>query len=380
MTGLTFDAGCLNCKARHTRCDEKLPVCSNCERFAVECQPTDFILHSTWSATGNSQTQMPSSRSGRAGAPTFSNVDDALLSLVRPPTSLDMSSSSQSPLAGLLSPHMPLTTPSSPSTSPCFLPLSNEVVRLLETYNSCLAPWMDLCDHGCTFQRDVSRIAMASELVLKCVCAFSAKHLSLLASGGVWQPVASHYYGEALALLIRELGCSQPQIDALTAAMLLSSYEVLVAHGDEHKRHFQGALNLIRLRGINAQSLGLDRANFWIYIRHELSMALSNGTPLHLHPQDWKVTWPEAGAGEDCMANCLLWLAARAINATYGDCQQGDRVRLKNDIERWYDATSPIFRGNAYGQADRDGLRRVYFAVPAAGQSYLMTHHFLYIY
>jgi hypothetical protein len=92
--------------------------------------------------------------------------------------------------------------------------------------------------------------------------------------------------------------------------MLLGSYEVLAAQNREHRRHCQGAMKLIRARRISASSMGLDKANFWISVRHEISVALANESPLQLDPSAWNVTWPEAGAAEDHMANFLMWLAA----------------------------------------------------------------------
>lgn len=76
------------------------------------------------------------------------------------------------------------------------LQLNDEMVHLFNIYRSGLAAWMDVFDFSNTYQREVSRRAMYSELLLKCICAFTAKHLSLLASGEVWQPIAARYYGE----------------------------------------------------------------------------------------------------------------------------------------------------------------------------------------
>jgi hypothetical protein len=48
---LTRSSPCsLTCKARHTRCDERKPVCGNCERLKLDCRPSEMITHSIWSA------------------------------------------------------------------------------------------------------------------------------------------------------------------------------------------------------------------------------------------------------------------------------------------------------------------------------------------
>ena len=213
-----------------------------------------------------------------------------------------------------------------------------------------------------------ARRALSSDLLLRCVCAFTAQHLSLLASGHIWRPIASRYYGEALALLIRGVHDPGAHGDALTAAILLGSYEVLSAQRHEHQRHGDGARNLIRLHGIDASSSGLDRANFWIYVRHELSIALSNETPIQLHLDSWDVTWPGVEATEDRLANYLLWLAAKTVDLVYAidDAEIDKRTELRQSLTAWYQVTTPIFRGTSYGPTDDAGLRKVHFAHPTA--------------
>ena len=86
---------------------------------------------------------------------------------------------------------------------------------------------MDLFDHGMSYQRDVMRRVFSSQLILNSVCAFTAKQLSRLKSGQVWEPVAARYYGESLRDLIHLLADPTAcQDDALTATIMLSSYEI----------------------------------------------------------------------------------------------------------------------------------------------------------
>jgi Fungal specific transcription factor domain/Fungal Zn(2)-Cys(6) binuclear cluster domain len=340
------------CKSRHTRCDENKSVCSNCQRLGLQCRASEFITHSAWSAVdGGGQ----STTSTELSTSISSDLDVSLSSSVNSSDSPSRSTSLPSPKA------------TAPTPRSSFVNLNDEAVHVLNVFRSGLATWMDIFDHDCTYQREVGRRALSSELLGRCICAFTAKHLSLLASGEVWRPVASRYYGEALNLLIKELGSPEPQSDALTAAMLLGSYEVLAAQDHEHQRHYQGAMKFINVRGIIASSVGLDKANFWIYGRHEISVALAKESPAQLDPRDWNATWPDAVATEDRMANCLMCLAGRAVNLTYDDGSALDRLTLIDDLERWYNVTSETFRGRAYGETNQEGLNKVHFAVPAAG-------------
>jgi hypothetical protein len=254
--------------------------------------------------------------------------------------------------------------------------MTAEMAYLLHVYQAGVATWMDLFDHRCTYQRVVTRRVLDSELLLRCVCAFSAKNLSLLASGTVWASAAARYYGESLRMLIELLGSPAPQYDALTATILLSSYEMVAAHGQELQRHFFGATLLIRTHGISARSRGVDNANFWIYIRHEIVVALVNESPLQMSPKEWNVSWREGETEEDVLGNQLLWLVGRAIDSTFTkDPNPGgsvttfsERSDLIREAERWFEGLPGSFRGIQYGDPTEEGFARLYFAVPAAGE------------
>lgn len=173
---------------------------------------------------------------------------------------------------------------------------------------------------------------------------------------------------QALTRLINEVSAPEPHSDALTAAMLLSSYEVLQADEVSHRSHYEGALQLIRAKGISAASEGLEKANFVVYVRHEMYIALTNESPLQLRPEDWSMTHPATGAAEDDMAIYLLWLAATAINLVYDTAPAVERQDLLERVEIWYESTSPTFRGIEYSETSEDGLKKVFFPVPESGK------------
>lgn len=259
--------------------------------------------------------------------------------------------------------------------------LTAGMAYLLQTYQSGVATWMDLFDHSCTYQRVVPRRIVSSKLLLYCICAFTSKHLSLLVSGEIWTAVAGRYYGEALHMLIELLGSTFPQDDALTATMLLSSYEMIAAQGQEHRRHFYGALMLIKTHGICARSVGLDKANFWIYVRHEIVVALMTESRLLLSPKEWNVTFQDGETEEDLLGNQLLWLLARAIELVYAkDTGTGEAVSTKNgrmdllrEVKKWFDGLPASFHGVSYGEVTEEGFSKLHFAIPAAGEYKVST-------
>ncbi|KAI0533355.1 hypothetical protein GGR58DRAFT_117321 [Xylaria digitata] len=256
--------------------------------------------------------------------------------------------------------------------------LQDEAIRLLVIFRGSLATWMDIFDFSETYQREVCCRAAHSRLVLCCICAITAKHLSLMPSGEMWQPTASRYYIEALQHLITALGHlgSGTNGDELTASMLLGSYEMISASGAPYISHYQGARDLIRSQNISATSSGIDRANFFIYARHEISIALVREGPLQLDPNDWNMPpQPPTGVGEDEMGNYLLWLSGKAINLIYSnDVTPANRNSLIDRVDDWYTRTTETLRGISYGGLDEEGLQKLFFAVPAAAAAMLWYH------
>jgi hypothetical protein len=268
----------------------------------------------------------------------------------------------------------PLSVPSHIHKEPP-ISLTPETAFLLQTYLRTTARWMDLMDHNSVYQLCVPRLTLTSPLLLHSVCAFTAKHLALSdpQPDSSWTAVASEHYGESLRLLIHAL--STPSYEhALTATILLSSYEIVAGIASEHhRRHLLGQTMLIKNLDINAQSTGLERANFWIHVRHELGVSMATEKPLLLDPTfDWNMHWQIGEVREDVLGNHLLWILARVLNLIYGpesSTANGKQQReaFLKELQDWRAALSDTFIGIPYGDEDEFGFRKIFFTVTAAG-------------
>lgn len=169
--------------------------------------------------------------------------------------------------------------------------------------------------------------------------------------------------------MIAKLDSQEPDSDALTAAILLGSYEAMAASSTSHQSHYKGAMNLIITRGVSASSVGLDKVNFFIYMRHEITIALSDENSLQSDPKIWNIRKPGPRAGADHLANYLMMLIGLIVNTTYKrDVSRSDRKSLKDQIREWYDNTTEEFRGVAYGDILKDGTQKVFFPFPNSGE------------
>jgi hypothetical protein len=344
-------------------------MCGNCERLNLDCEQSD---DTTWKITPAMPQQESSLQEGPSLLEVFQSRIDGLEQFPR-----DIQPDRIPAIGHLYTP--PASVETNPSSGT--IPLTSEAAFLLQTYVRTVATWMDLFDFQSHYQLRVPQLVLKSPLLFHCVCAFSANHLALsnASSNPAWKFVAAKHYGEALRLLIEAL--SMPAHEhTLTANMLLLSYEIQAAQrSEDYRRHFLGLTTLIRSLGITAQCTGTDRANFWIYVRHEIALAFSSQEPLVMDPSEWAVTWVEGETREDVLGNHVVWIVARVVNLIYGPhgrstASKAKREDFLRELEVWRAGLSDTFVGIPYGDKDEEGFRRIYFPVTAAAAAAFCTY------
>ena len=338
-------------------------MCGNCERLNLDCEPSEEVA---WAASQSDAIQDEPNNDAMNDAPLLVDVFRTRMN--------DLDLPGDSLLGQNYIPVTGITPPGPTETNGRKkIRLTPESAFLLQAYVRTVATWMDIFDHSSTFQHKIPQLVLASPLLFHCVCAFTANYLALSNSSHdpSWQVTARKHYGESLRLLIDALSVPSHE-HALTASMLLLSYEIHGAlRSEDYRRHFLGLTILIKSRHVTAQSSGTDLANFWIYIRHEIVVAMASEQPLILNPAEWEVSWIEGETREDVLGNHVLWILARVINLIFGPdgrtaAGKEQRQNFLHEIEMWRRGLSDTFVGIGYGDKDTDGFRKVYFPVAAA--------------
>lgn len=262
-----------------------------------------------------------------------------------------------------------------PPTSTHQLRLSKQCIDLVQVYQDGIGIWMDACDDTLTYQRDVVRLALSSELLLHSICALSAKQMSLVKERYLWEPVAADHYGTSLRLLMRDLDRSDMSRDiALAAAVLLCSYELLANPGAEYKEHLLGARTLIQTYKAMNGTTDIERASFWIFARQDVAMAISNETQTLIHPSEWEAAVERLGNTEGDMGNKVIWLLARIVQLRFTsegefDSQSSALGHVSSAIDQWWCDLPPTTHGVRVEVESEDGLTETWFHAPSTGQS-----------
>jgi hypothetical protein len=236
---------------------------------------------------------------------------------------------------------------------------------------------MDVLDQSSAYQYQVLRWATSSPLLLHAICALSAKQMSLIDNDFLWDPVSANHYGHSLGLLIEEL--TSPKHDrgiVLSATILLCSFELLALPGMDYERHLYGARTLIEARDIPTDGSNLEHASFWVFARHDVSLALVCGRPTLIAPSEWPAVPQSKELNEDDNAKQILWLLAKVIAFKFShvtsDCSEPHVSGIQSlilDIDNWWDTIPSHTRGIfTRGLLDHE-VAQIWFSSPSAGKT-----------
>ncbi|KAF4545285.1 putative cytochrome P450 [Lasiodiplodia theobromae] len=401
-------SGCATCRVRHIKCDEKKPICNNCEKRNLDCKQTEIIVPCLppRSSTTVTKTLPPPPPPPPPIQPPPSPAPGSTWEVVQ---------QSQSTFPPPAAP-WPSTTPSSPTAAVATKQNDDcTTTTLLRIYQHGIGTWMDVMDHSHRYQRAVLRLALSSPLILHALCALAAKQMSLVSPHrhhyhaspsaaaaapppSLWEPLAARYYGESLRLLIAALaedttGSTEDsqgtrkkrrREETLTATILLGSYELLAAPSADYARHLRGAQTLIRAGGIDfGTASALEDAGLWVFARQDVAMAVAGRRGLLWEVGRWgEMRW-NSGEGEgevegggrvekeeDWWGKKVLWLLARVVECVFGD--GGGRGEepvegLVRELGEWYEGLPGSFEGLRLKGALAEGLDEVWFPIDTAG-------------
>ncbi|KAM6530249.1 hypothetical protein FALCPG4_008373 [Fusarium falciforme] len=200
--------------------------------------------------------------------------------------------------------------------------------------------------------------------------------MSLTKDKDLWEPISMLHYGQSLRLLSEDLWAEGTNRDIiLSATILLCSHNLLAFPDADYQRLLYGGRILIEADFNAIDANDLSRASFWIYVRHDVSLALDNERPTLIPPNEWPAVPSPQETQEDALAKRMLWLLARVIEVRFDGRSDGNSKELENRI---LDLTSEItgwemsIPGHANGVEVEDDLaddlKRTWFFVPSAGE------------
>jgi hypothetical protein len=222
-----------------------------------------------------------------------------------------------------------------------------EEAYLLHHYTVSRARLLDVCDPHNHFGRLAPELATRSRLLLSAILAVSAHHLSRTA--GYDPLVAERYHEVCVELLI-------PMLDDLTnitdeviaATVLLRNFEQMSSAitGFDSERHLSGTSAFMNSEGTCITASSLRQASFWIFIRQDLDIALSQQRPLKLNLKKYAFEMDLETPSDDWgWANKIVWITAEVVEFTFGwEKSRRTYEDLKLKTESWWQRKPASFR------------------------------------
>jgi hypothetical protein len=215
----------------------------------------------------------------------------------------------------------------------------SEEAYLLHHYIVSRARLLDICDPHSHFGRTVPELATKSPLLLNAVLAVSAHHLSRTA--GYDPLVAEMYHERCVELLIPLLDDLSTVSDEVVAAtVLLRNFEQMSSAitGFDCEHHLSGTSAFMNSESTCVTVGGLRQASFWIFIRQDLDVALSQQRPLKLNLEAYATEMHLDTPSDDWgWANSIVWITAEVVAFSFG--WEKPRIKyeeLKLKAESWW--------------------------------------------
>lgn len=248
--------------------------------------------------------------------------------------------------------------------------LSSEEAFLLRHYMVALAPSLEVCDPGRHFSTVVPELATTSKLLLHAILAVSAHHLSRTAD---FDPsVAEDYHETCVELLIPILDDSVAVADEVVAAtVLLRFYEQMSSAviGFDQEAHLSGASAFMNSESTCATAGGLREASFWLFLRQDIDVALSQQRLLKLDLEAFSAGLDlQSPACDYTWANRIVWIAAEVLTFLFGSRKsQAKLSELVEKTESWMNSKPASFRP-LYVSEERGVFPEIYYTRPWHGE------------
>ncbi|KAF4968886.1 hypothetical protein FSARC_3785 [Fusarium sarcochroum] len=362
--------GCLTCRERHVKCDEKKPACGQCLKQHRSCRWDDLFSELKIKRYQPKRMEHPESDEQSISPPegvdpsvdTLSSPIDSLQQphlqpdstwcqspdLTSPPTAISISDLSHHESPTQYSDASAMSVAWMTST---LSPLPRQEASYLHHFSTYLARWLDCTDASRQFTLNVTALAKSSPILLYAVISYSARHLGD-------SNTADRFQEKCIELLIPLLSTEIIANDEtiLCAIVILRVCEQLSVTeiGSDQERHLTGLSALLKTsqgRQVDPSAPTLSQAAFWVYVRQCLYNACVNQQAPNLDFELVLIPPPLVVEGqavdvksETAWANTMTWICATVVHF----CFRGSALYSESStrMQKWYELSEAVDNWN----------------------------------
>jgi Fungal specific transcription factor domain len=214
--------------------------------------------------------------------------------------------------------------------------LLDHEIPLFRRFVERLALWLDLFDPRKHFSSFVPHLALCNEGLMKAILALGARHMSLKPPESGTAPdrtAAVQYYYETLRYLQQAMKFESynRSLELIATALIVSMYEMIDGAGKGWERHLKGVFWIQRSRNIGAESLGMEGAGWWAWLRQDVWAAFRERRKVYSFH---KPTKKYEDMDQYDLASKSVYLLAQAINYSSDQETKDGENNLQGRIER----------------------------------------------
>jgi hypothetical protein len=233
--------------------------------------------------------------------------------------------------------------------------LQDHQIPIFQRFTDQLALWLDLFDPQKHFSTFVPHLALGNEGLMKAILALAARHMSIKPVAGINldRNAAVQYYHETLHYLwgAMKYESYNRSLELIATALIVSMFEMVDGAGKNWERHLQGVFWIQRTRNIGAESLGLEGAGWWSWLRQDVWAAFRERRRVYSFHRP-VLRYAEMGPYD--LASKSVYLLAQCVNySSEKEAQDGatnlhlriDRARFLSEmLDEWHRNLTVHFR------------------------------------
>ncbi|KAE9969392.1 hypothetical protein EG327_010656 [Venturia inaequalis] len=274
---------------------------------------------------------------------------------------------SLTPMTPVVAPPIPpmLTQEKEPWQSA--IQLRHDQIPIFRRFTDRLALWMDLFDPHKCFSSFVPHLALGNEGLMKAILALASRHMSIQPIDGVEldRNAAVQYYHETLHYLwgAMKYESYNRSLELIATALIVSQYEMIDGAKGNWERHLQGVFWIQRTRNIGAESLGLEGAGWWCWLRQDVWAAFRERRRVYSFHRPL-MRYAEMGPYD--LASKSVYLLAQCVNySSEKEAQEGannlhmrvDRGRhISEMLDEWHQNLTVHFKPLPMAEASDDHI------------------------
>ncbi|KAI7774428.1 hypothetical protein LA080_008767, partial [Diaporthe eres] len=351
--------GCQACRARHVKCDERIPSCESCTKDGIECVRATSIRFRGFNKSGSEKYSFPEDQTWLQSAEKLTYLDETntVSRWYEGPDYLEADHDDPWPDA---------RDQTGIDDSICARPRNTTLTQreavLMRNFTDNMALWAqaDITDRGRNFETEVPRRALFHSTLRYAIFAFSSRHINRHRRGQE-STEALEYYDKCLNLLIPTISNPENYVseEIFAAVAILRQYEEM--DSEDRGLHLTGTTRIVNSMRDWGFTPGLREASAWLCLRQDIYISMVQQSPLKTDLEAFLQSDIYSRDDDMAYAARIVVIVARILLGTaVEDVESRNRIldEARLELEGWHESRPATFNPTWVGPGSGENIVR----------------------